>query len=167
MRVRPERRADIDSIRVLNEAAFESHEEADLVDALRASAHGFVSLVASEGGTVVGQITFSRVSLDGDHELGLLGLGPMSVLPSRQREGIGTRLMHAGLEHCALIGCPAVVVVGHADYYPRFGFVPASRFGLRCQFDVPDEVFMAREIAAGGLAGHVGTIRYHPAFGAG
>ncbi len=167
MRVRPETAADIEAIRALNETAFESHEEADVVDALRASAHGFVSLVAAVGETVVGQITFSRVSLDGDHELGLLGLGPMAVLPSRQRQGIGTRLIHAGLERGAMIGCPAGIFVGHADHYPRFGFVPASRFGLRSEFELPDEAFMAREIAPGALESHAGTIRYHPAFGGG
>lgn len=167
MRVRPETLADIGAIRGLNQAAFASHEEADVVDALRASASGFISLVASDSGTLVGHITFSRVSLDGDHELGLLGLGPMSVLPSRQRQGVGTRLIRAGLQRCSRMRCPAVVVVGHPDYYPRFGFVPASRFGLRCEFEVPDEAFMAREIAAGALAGKAGLIRYHPAFGGG
>lgn len=167
MRIRPESPADVGAVRALNEAAFESREEADVVDALRASANGFLSLVASEGDTVVGQVTFSCVSLDGDFELGLSGLGPMAVLPSRQREGIGTRLIHAGLDRCASLGCPAVVVVGHADYYPRFGFVRASEFGLRCEFEVPDDVFMAREISPGALEGHVGLIRYHPAFGGG
>ncbi len=123
--------------------------------------------MASESGTLVGQITFSPVSLDGDYELGLLALGPMAVLPTRQHEGIGTRLIHAGLERCSRMRCPAVVVVGHPDYYPRFGFVPASRFGLRCEFEVPDEAFMARELVPGALEGHTGTIHYHPAFGGG
>jgi putative acetyltransferase len=95
----------------------------------------------------------------------LMGLAPMAVVPARQRQGIGARLIAVGLERCGQLGAAAVVVLGHADYYPRFGFTPASRFGLRCEYDVPDDVFMVRELAGGGLTGLAGTIRYHPVFG--
>lgn len=165
MKIRPETPADIEAIRALNELAFDSVEEADVVDALRARAEGFTSFVASEADDVVGHLAFSPVSLDQDRTLGLLALGPMCVLPSRQGEGVGARLIEHGLEHCAAIGCPAVVLVGHPTYYPRFGFEPASRFGLRCEFGVPDEVFMAREISHGALEGLAGTVHFHPAFG--
>jgi putative acetyltransferase len=88
----------------------------------------------------------------------------MAVIPARQRHGIGSALVRDGLETCKRIGASAVVVVGHATYYPRFGFASASRFGLRCQYDVPDDVFMATELDPGALKGVAETIRYHPAF---
>ena len=69
-----------------------------------------------------------------------------------------------GLECCGQLGAVAVVVLGHAEYHPRFGFSPASRFGLRCEYDVPDDVFMVRELSEGALKGMTGTIRYHPVF---
>jgi putative acetyltransferase len=96
--------------------------------------------------------------------LKILGLAPMAVLPSRQRGGIGSALVRDGLERCRLSGVQAVVVLGHAEYYPRFGFIPASRARLRCEYDVPDDVFMVCELEEGSLAGKAGTIRYHPAF---
>ncbi len=94
-----------------------------------------------------------------------MGLAPMAVLPVHQRRGIGSSLVRAGLEACTQLGFAAVIVLGHAEYYPRFGFQPASRFALRCEYDVPDDVFMALELEAGILTGKTGTIQYHPAFG--
>ncbi|MGH8638095.1 MAG: GNAT family N-acetyltransferase, partial [Burkholderiales bacterium] len=94
-----------------------------------------------------------------------LGLGPMAVIPYLQRQGIGTRLVRAGLDECSRLGYRAVVVVGHPEFYPRFGFVPARTFGLRSEFDVPDEVFMAVELIPGALASAAGTVRYVPEFG--
>lgn len=163
MTIREERPADLQAVRTLNLAAFETSTEADLVDALRAEASPFVSLVAEHSGAIVGHIMFSPVSLAVDSPL-LMGLAPMAVSPERQRQGIGARLIAEGLERCSRLGAAAVVVLGHADYYPRFGFAPASRFGLRCEYDVPDDVFMARELTGGGLEELAGTIRYHPVF---
>ena len=74
--------------------------------------------------------------------------------------------MREGLESCKELGYSAVVVVGHPEYYPRFGFIPASRLGIACEYNVPDEVFMALELEPGTLQGKSGTIRYHEAFGA-
>jgi putative acetyltransferase len=162
--VRPESPGDIGAIRAVNLAAFETSLEADLVDALRAQASPVVSLVAEQGGTIVGHILFSPVTLADHPEARIGGLAPMAVAPQTQRRGIGSALVRAGLDACAMFD--AVVVLGHADFYPRFGFVPASRFGLRCEYDVPDEVFMAHELRPGALAGKRGTIRYHPAFDA-
>ena len=93
-----------------------------------------------------------------------MGLAPMAVMPVRQRQGIGSTLIRDGLHACKRIGATAVVVLGHATYYPRFGFAPASRFGLKCQYDVPDEAFMAVEIESGALQDRGGTVTYHPAF---
>lgn len=163
MTIREERADDTQAVRALNLAAFQTSTEADLVDALRVEASPFVSLVAEESGVIVGHIMFSPVNLALDAPL-LMGLAPMAVSPERQRQGIGSRLIAEGLERCGQLGAAVVVVLGHADYYPRFGFAPASRFGLRSEYDVPDEVFMARELKDGGLEGLAGTVRYHPVF---
>ena len=95
-----------------------------------------------------------------------MGLAPMAVLPGRQRQGIGSALVRSGLDECRRFGFDAVVVLGHADYYPRFGFVRASTFGLMSEYDVPDDVFLALELRLGTLGQGGGTIRYHPAFAA-
>jgi putative acetyltransferase len=73
-------------------------------------------------------------------------------------------MVRAGLDRCRQLQCGALVVLGHPGFYPRFGFTPASRFGITCEYDVPDDVFMALELEAGALRGKKGTIRYHPAF---
>jgi putative acetyltransferase len=164
MHIRPERPTDIPGIRAVNLAAFETSAEADLVDALREQTEPIVSLVADDGKTIVGHILFSPVTLMAHPELRIIGLAPMAVVPARQRQGIGSALVHEGLKRCRLLGFGAVIVLGHADYYPRFGFTPASHFGLGCEYDVPDDVFMALELDQGILKGKSGTIHYHPAF---
>ena len=164
MNIREERAGDAVTIRAVNLAAFETSVEADLVDALRDQARPIVSLVAEDAGAIVGHILFSPVTLVHGRNLPMMGLAPMAVVPERQRTGIGSQLVLAGLEHCRREGVAAVVVVGHATYYPRFGFVPGSRFGLACEYDVPDDVFLACELRNGALSGVSGTVRYHPAF---
>ena len=148
----------------MNEAAFDTSAEADLIDALRGCATPIISLVADDAGTIAGHILFSPVKLLGHDELKLMGLGPMSVLPEHQRGGIGSALVRAGLTRCMDLGCDAIVVLGHPEYYPRFSFVPASRFGLSSEYDVPDDVFMALELEPGILRAHSGVIRYPAAF---
>lgn len=163
--IRPETSDDIPAIRTVNEAAFGRPAEADLVDRLRATGYLLVSLVAVEDDTVVGHIAFSPVRLAdaGAQPLGV-GLGPMAVLPAYQNRGIGSALVRAGLDACRGQGAAYAVVLGHPDYYPRFGFVPASRFALRCQWPVPDDVFMAQELRSHALAGRQGLAQYDPAF---
>jgi putative acetyltransferase len=164
MRIRPELPTDREAIRAVNLAAFRTHAEADLVERLRVQASPLVSLVADDSKSVVGHILFSPVVLVGHTDAKVIGLAPMAVLPAWQRRGIGSALVPRGLEACRSLGFGAVVVLGHAEYYPRFGFQPASRFGLGSEYDVPDEVFMALELEPGALRGKSGTIRYHPAF---
>ena len=164
MHIRPERPEDISGIRHVNQSAFETAAEADLVEALREQAHPIVSLVAVDGEAVVGHILFSPMTLSSNTDAQIMGLAPMAVLPSRQRQGIGSALVRTGLDECRRFGFSAVVVLGHADYYPRFGFVPASTFGLRSEYSVPDDVFLAIELSPDALRQRAGTIRYHPAF---
>lgn len=166
MRIRPEAPSDHAQVARLHRLAFGQPAEAALVERLRAAGRATVSLVAEEEGAVVGHILFSPVTLDPppDPAPCWLGLAPMAVLPERQRGGIGAALVRAGLEAAHRVGATAVVVLGHPDYYPRFGFAPASRVGLRCVYDAPDEAFMALALAPGSFAGRQGLVRYAAEF---
>jgi putative acetyltransferase len=88
----------------------------------------------------------------------------MAVLPEHQKQGIGSQLVQAGLRECQRIGCEVVVVLGHPEYYPRFGFIPASQKCLRCEYPVADEFFMVAELKAGTLGGQPGLVKYRPEF---
>ncbi len=164
MRIRTEDEDDRAAIHAVNRAAFGTLVEANLVDVLRRTATQFVSLVADVDGAIVGHIVFSKVWLAGRDDLSIMGLGPMAVAPDYQRKGIGSALVRAGLTSCKQLGCQAVVVVGHAEYYPRFGFSPAVGYAIRCEYDVPDDVFMVTELEAGVLRGASGVVRYDEAF---
>jgi putative acetyltransferase len=156
---------DHPAVRQVNEEAFGRPNEADLVDALRKTARPHISLVAEVGGQVVGHIFFSPVLIESeDSVFSALGLGPMAVLPEFQRQKIGSELIRHGLGRCRSLGHDVVVVVGHPEYYPRFGFIPAKNKGLTCEFPVPDEVFMVVELREGALAGHKGVVKYRPEF---
>ena len=162
--IREERQDDAERIRAVNLAAFDTTVEADLVDALRERATPLISLVAEDDGKIIGHILFSPVTLANNPTLALMGLAPMAVLPPRQRQRIGSRLVREGLERCRDLGAAAVVVLGHPEYYPRFGFSSAARLSLSTEYDVPDDAFMIRELRAGALSGLSGLIRYHPVF---
>lgn len=166
MKIRAETDNDQLVVQVLNTAAFESPVEANLVDTLRVQAEPCISLVAEDAGEIIGHILFSPATLSADQDIFVMALGPMAVIPGRQREGVGNALMHAGLQQCRQLGCQAVFVLGHPTYYPRFGFVPASRFNITSVYDVPDDVFMALELKPGALADKAGTMSYHSAFAA-
>ena len=164
MLIRAEQKNDQDAVHSVNAAAFETPSEADLVDALREQAQPVVSLIAEDDGVVVGHIMFSPVALTGSPEFKVMGLAPMAVIPQHQRQGIGSALVQAGLERCRELGFRAVVVLGHPDFYPRFGFLPSSRFGINCEYDVPEEVFMVIELQPDALHAKSGTAKYHAAF---
>jgi len=164
--IRTEVPEDQDAIHRLNVAAFEDTAEAVIVDRLRVSCEDFRSFVAIEDAVVVGHILFTPVSVDGCAAAGM-GLAPMSVLPSHQRQGIGSQLVRHGLQDLRQSGCPFVIVLGHPEYYPRFGFELASKYSLRSQWEgVPDEAFLVIVFAGGILPVAGGIARYHDAFDA-
>jgi putative acetyltransferase len=163
--IRHEMPEDIPAIRCVLEQAFGQAQEADLVDALRRRGMFTLSLVAVQDDQIVGQILFTPATIASERSsFDAVALGPMAVLPSRQRQGIGSQLVRAGLETLRQDGQEIVVVLGHPNYYPRFGFVPSKQHGIGCEFDVPDEVFMVAELRAGALSGRCGTVRYLPEF---
>lgn len=163
--IREEELHDIAAVRYVNEQAFGGPAEADLVDALRSRHKVTLSLVAVKDERVVGHILFSPVTIkSGVKAFSALGLGPMAVLPEYQRRGIGSALVRAGLADCRKMGHECVVVLGHREYYPRFGFVPASKWGIECKWGVPDEVFMVIELREGALRGRAGVAKYQPEF---
>jgi putative acetyltransferase len=164
MLIRAEKAGDRDAVYAVNVSAFETPSEAKLVDTLREQAQPVVSLVAEDNGEVIGHIMFSPVSLSGYPNLKVMGLAPMAVAPRQQRRGIGSALVRAALDQCRQLGFAAVVVLGHPEYYPRFGFSTASQFGIDCEYDVPDEVFMALELEPDALSGKTGRVKYHAAF---
>jgi putative acetyltransferase len=164
MTVRPERLADADAVRRVTRAAFGRADEADLVDRLRQRATLYLALVAEDGGEVVGHTAFSAVALRPPHvRLAAFGLAPMSVRPDRQRGGVGSALVRAGLAACRDAGADAVFVLGHPAYYPRFGFRPAADHGVGNEYGAPPEAFMVLELTPGALDGVRGTAVYDPA----
>jgi len=140
LKIRHEEPDDIAQIRDVHRRAFGQGQEADIVDALRTNGAIRLSLVATVNGEVVGHIMYSPVTVGGRIEGA--GLAPMAVAPEHQRRGIGSRLVEAGNQMLKAAGCPFVVVLGHPEFYPRFGFGPARVQGVTCEWDVPDDVFM-------------------------
>jgi putative acetyltransferase len=137
--IRQEHSEDIAAIRGVNNSAFGREQEGTLVDTLRSNAAAMLSLVATDNGRVVGHILYSPASVG---SVAGAALAPMAVLPDYQRQGIGSELVRAGIQRLTNAGCPFIPVFGHVDFYSRFGFRPASTHGIRCDRDVPDEVFM-------------------------
>lgn len=138
---RRETPADVDAVRAVNLAAFPTAGEADLVDALRADPDAWLDLsfVGTEKNEVVAHALLTRCHVDGEPAL---ALAPCAVVPRHQSRGVGAATIRAVLEAARERGENLVVVLGHADYYPRFGFTPASAHGVRAPFDVPDEAFL-------------------------
>ena len=165
MDIREEQASDIEAIWKINVDAFETDAEASLVNALRNSDCIYISLVSELENKAVGHILFTLVELSGNkNKLKIVGLAPMAVLNKYQNKGIGSKLVEAGLDKCKLLGYDAVVVLGHPNYYPKFGFVPSIKYGIKSEYEVPDEVFMILELIPKSLKNHEGVIKYHEAF---
>ena len=156
--VREERPEDRAAIRDVVIAAFGRQTEADLVDQLRADGDGVISLVAADTDAIVGHALFSRMRAP----FRALGLAPVSVVPDRQRAGIASRLIRAGLERAAREGWQGVFVLGEPAFYRRFGFDPALARGFASPYASPYLMALA---LAGELPATTGRIEYPPAFG--
>jgi putative acetyltransferase len=165
--IRLERPDDHGDVRALNRRAFKGGVEAGLVDALR-GVPGALSLVAEEDGRVVGHILYTPVTIEGGgRTVAGAALAPMAVLPKWQRRGIGSRLVREGLEILRGRGCPFVIVLGHPEYYPRFGFEAAAKHGIRCTWEgIPPEALMIAVSVPGVLPPGGGLARYRPEFDA-
>jgi putative acetyltransferase len=166
--IRPEEAEHAAGVYAVEEKAFKRPAEADLCAALSKRGAVTLSLVAVEDDAVVGHVLFSPVAIraeEAGEAFAVLGMGPVAVLPGRQRQGIGARLIRAGLEEIRQQGYPAVVVLGDPRYYTRFGFEPASRYGIRFEDPgAPAEDFMVLELRRGSLQGHDGTACYEVEF---
>jgi putative acetyltransferase len=162
--IRNEKPEDRAAIRDVNERAFGRDNEATLVDRLRSANKVVISLVALDQIRVVGHILFSTVTVAvAPENFRGLGLGPMSVLPEFQNQGIGSRLVREGLEACKREECDAVVVLGHTRFYPRFGFLKAKDYGLDNEYNASD-AFMVMELRGGVLEAISGLVKYAPEF---
>jgi len=167
MIIRPEKIKDYTAIHEVNELAFGGRAEADLIGALRKS-DSFIpelSLVVVQKGEVIGHILFSPIVIKSkERVIPALALAPMAVHPKFQNKGIGLKLVSRGLEDCQRLGHKIIIVIGHPEYYPRFGFLPARDKGLEVAFPVPDEAFMVLELVPGVLDITQGEIIYPPEF---
>ena len=167
--IRQETAADIAAVQALLIDAFGEDKEAKLVAALRRNPDVFVpqlSLVAVTAAQVVGHIFFSKVKIvdQAAHEVVSLALAPMAVAPGFQKHGIGRRLMVHGLAAARDNGFRSVIVLGHENYYPRFGFVPTSRWHIQPPFQVPAHVYLGLELEEGSLQHVSGTVQYPAEF---
>jgi putative acetyltransferase len=159
--VREEQPSDVAAIRDLNDRAFGQPLEGRIVDALRSNGAVMLSLVAVSDGRVAGHILYSPIEVGG---VTGAALGPMAVLPEHQRTGIGSLLINEGRRQLEARGCPFIIVIGHATYYPRFGFVPAGRSGISCEWNVPDEAFMILVLDPSRMTGVIGLAKYRGEF---
>jgi putative acetyltransferase len=136
--------SDLDAICQLNTAAFAEHGETKAFDQFRKIRDDILSLVTEEDGELLGHILFSPVRLSTpDGVVTGMGLGQLAVSPQKQNQGIGTQLAQTGIRKLHQTDCPFIIVIGHAAYYPRFGFEPGSAHNIQCQWEgIPDNTFM-------------------------
>ena len=163
--IRTELSSDIDDIYTVNVLAFPEPAEAELVNNLRDANAITLSLVAVVNDQLVGHVLFSPMTITADDGTvcNAVGLAPIAVHPDFQKQGIGGQLIREGIRQLTAAGHNALILLGHPSYYPRFGFVPASQFNIRSEYDVPDEVFMAQQLNPT-MPMPTGLAQYHPAF---
>ncbi len=165
--VRSENPEDYDQVFKVLSDAFKQDNEGRLVEALRKSP-SFVpelSLVALLNKTIVGHVLFTKVIVKSEiKETEILSLAPVAVLSKYQNQGIGSSLIRKGLEECKRLDFGIVNVLGHPNYYPRFGFKPASQYGIKAAFEAPDDAFMIMELVPGAVKGVSGVLIYPPEF---
>ena len=161
--IRNEKKDDYNEIRKINELAFGQKNEGKLVDDLRKKSdfNCLLSLVAEIKGRIVGHILFYPIKIKNeDKEHIVLSLAPIAVHPDFQNKGIGTKLVKKGLEAAKKTGYDAVIVVGHPNYYPRFGFSPASKWDIKLPIECPDDVFLALELKKNSLKNISGLVEF-------
>jgi putative acetyltransferase len=161
LEIREERPEDIAAIRNVNLQAFGQDLEGKIVDALRANGGVLLSLVATLEDRVVGHILYSPITVGG---ITGAALGPMSVLPELQRHAVGSKLIEAGNRKIGHQGFPFIIVLGHPNYYPRFGFRPAFHHAIKCQWEVPEDVFMVLVLDEKQMQGVSGLAKYRDEF---
>lgn len=173
--VREERPDDVGAIRDVNKRAFGQDHESNIVDALRSNGAALLSLVATLNDPVatqnnraatlhdrvVGHIMYSPATIG---DVTGAALGPMSVLPEHQRQGIGSKLVDTGNQTLKASGCPFIIVLGHPNFYPRFGFCRASTLAVKCEWDVPDDVVMLLILDDSKMQGTSGLVKYRHEF---
>jgi putative acetyltransferase len=163
--IRHENPGDGPAIRAVNEQAFPTPAEANVVDALRRRNAFVLSMVAIADDKIVAHILFTHVTItDGQLQFWALGLAPLAVLPHYQRKGIGSKLLTIALDNCRDLGYDIVVVLGHPEFYTKFGFVPAKKYGIKCGLDVPEDLFMVLQLRKNALTGITGTVGYQDEF---
>ncbi|MCD4703330.1 MAG: N-acetyltransferase, partial [Methanosarcinaceae archaeon] len=163
MLIRSENPSDYAGISKVNNEAFGEPNECELIANLRKNSQFIsdLSLVAEKDGDIVGHILFFPISISTPSgNVDSLSLAPVSVLPPYQRQGIGTSLIRTGIDVAEQLGYTSVIVLGHPDYYPMFGFKPASQWDIRCPYDAPDEAFMALELVESSLDIGGGMVKY-------
>ncbi len=164
MIIRNENIEDREAVREINLNAFPTDVEAALVEKLRSSMDT-ISLVAVQEDKVVGHILFSPLIIEIDEEtFEALILVPIAVLPEYQKQGIGSKLVENGLIECRNQGHSIIVLVGHPEYYPRFGFISAEQNGIEHPFEVPEDVFMVYELVPNALKKVNGVLKYSEPF---
>ena len=164
MIIRMEKTDDHSAIREVNLKAFPSDVEATLVERIRNSMD-VISMVAIVEGKVVGHILFSPLTIENDKEsFPALILAPIAVLPEYQNQGIGSKLVEKGVVECRNQGHSIIILVGHPEFYPRFGFKPAEQNGIQHPFEVPEDVFMVYELVPDALCRVNGVLKYSKAF---
>lgn len=168
IQIRKETREDYESIDEVNRQAFEQEFEGQMIRKIREGKNFIpeLSLVASDETDIMGHILFSKIKIQGEKEYETLALAPIAVKPQYQQKGIGKKLVRAGLKKAKDLGFGSVIVLGHSDYFPQFGFQKASQWKIKCSFDVPDEAFMAIQLIPGDLEDKSGTVIYPKEFDA-
>lgn len=167
--LRQETEADFKEIFEINRIAFGQDNEAKLVDTLRNNPHVFVpglSIVATVNSKIIGHILFSKIIIRNDNGIQhkSLALAPMAVHPDFQKKGIGGNLINKGIEAAKNLGFKSIIVLGHEHYYPKLGFEPAEKWGIKAPFEVPSDAFMAIELEKNGLKNISGTVIYPKEF---
>ena len=164
--IRKEEEKDYKQVYEVNKLAFQQENESILIEKIR-KGENFIpdlSLVAEIDNRIVGHILFSKIKIVGDSIFESIALAPMAVIPAFQKQGVGSKLIKKGMAKAKELGFDSIIVLGHKDYYPKFGFERASKWNIKCPFKVPEEAFMAITLTKKALEDKAGTVKYPDEF---